>query len=137
MRIKLHSILVDDQDKALAFYTEKLGFQKKAEYPAGEFKWLTVASPEEPDGPELHLEPNASPVAKAYQQGLRDQGTPAAMFYVSDIEAEYDRLSKLGVKFTLMAEVRIVSADEWEQVVADAERDPSRLRDAGPHDEKA
>ena len=65
------------------------------------YRWLTVASPEEPDGPELHLESNASPVAKAYQQGLCDQGTAAAMFYVSDIEADYDRLSKLGVKFTM------------------------------------
>jgi len=92
---------VDDQDKALRFYTETLGFQKKADFGAGPYRWLTVASPEEPDGPELHLEPNASPVATAYQHGLRNQGTPAAMFYVSDIEAEHDRLSKLGVKFTM------------------------------------
>jgi hypothetical protein len=92
---------VDDQDKAPRFHTETLEFQKQADFGAGPYRWLTVASPEEPDGPELHLEPNASPVATAYQQGLRDQGTPAAMFHVSDIEAEHDRLSKLGVKFTM------------------------------------
>ena len=101
MKLKIMNIYVDEQDKALRFYTEKLGFQKKTDVSAGPYRWLTVASPEEPDGPELHLEPNASPVAKAYQQGLRDQGTPAVMFFVSDIEAEYDRLSKLGVKFAV------------------------------------
>ena len=101
MKLKIMNIYVDDQDKALRFYTEKLGFQKKTDVSADSYRWLTVASPEEPDGPELHLELNASPVAKAYQQGLRDQGTPAAMFFVSDIEADYDRLSRLGVKFTM------------------------------------
>jgi len=100
MRLKIMTLYVDDQEKALRFYTERLGFQKKTDFSAGPYRWLTVASPEEPDGPELHLETNASPVAKAYQQGLRDQGTPAAMFYVDDIEADFERLSKLGVSFT-------------------------------------
>ena len=101
MKLRIMSVFVDDQGKALKFYTEKLGFQKKTDVKAGEYRWLTVASPEEPDGPELLLEPNATPVAKAYQQGLRAQSTPAAMFMVNDIQAEYDRLSKLGVKFTM------------------------------------
>jgi predicted enzyme related to lactoylglutathione lyase len=100
MKLKIMNLYVDDQDKALRFYTEKLAFQKKSDFGAGSYRWLTVVSPEQPDGPELHLETNASPVAAAYQQGLREQGTPAAMFFVSDIEAEHDRLSKLGVKFT-------------------------------------
>jgi len=101
MKLKIMNLYVDDQDKALRFYTEKLGFQKKADFGPGSYRWLTVTSLEEPDGPELHLETNASPVAKAYQQGLHDQGTPAAMFFVNDIEAEHDRLSKLEVKFTM------------------------------------
>jgi predicted enzyme related to lactoylglutathione lyase len=100
MRLKIMTIYVDDQEKALRFYTERLGFQKKTDFSSGSYRWLTVASPEEPNGPELHLETNDSPVAKAYQQGLHDQGTPGAMFYVDDIEAEYERLSKQGVKFT-------------------------------------
>jgi len=100
MRLKIMTLYVDDQEKALRFYTERLGFQKKTDVSSGPYRWLTVASPEEPDGPELHLETNASPVAKAYQQGLGDQGTPGAMFYVDDIEADFERLSKLGVKFT-------------------------------------
>jgi predicted enzyme related to lactoylglutathione lyase len=101
MRLKIMSVFVDDQGKALQFYTEKLGFHKKTDVKAGDYRWLTVVSPEEPDGPELVLEPNASPVAKAYQQGLREQGTPASMFMVNDIEADYNRLSRLGVKFTM------------------------------------
>jgi predicted enzyme related to lactoylglutathione lyase len=101
MKLKIMTLYVDDLDKALRFYTEKLGFQKKTDVSSGPYRWLTVASPEEPDGPELHLESNAGPVGKAYQQGLHDQGTPAAMFFVDDIEAEYDRLSKAGVKFTM------------------------------------
>ena len=101
MRLKILNVFVDDQGKALKFYTETLGFQKKTDVKTGDYRWLTVASPEEPDGPELLLEPNTSPVAKAYQQGLREQGTPAAMFMVSDVEAEYARLSKLGVRFTM------------------------------------
>jgi predicted enzyme related to lactoylglutathione lyase len=101
MKLKIMTLYVDDQDKALQFYTEKLGFQKKMDITSGPYRWLTVVSPEDPDGPELHLAPNVSPVAKAYQQGLRNQGTPATMFFVNDIEAEYNRLSKLGVKFTM------------------------------------
>jgi predicted enzyme related to lactoylglutathione lyase len=101
MKIKLTSIYVDDQDKALAFYTEKLGFQKKAEYPAGEFKWLTVASPEEPDGTELYLEPNQNPAAKALQQSLKEKGERAAVFHTDDLQREYDRLVGLGVTFTM------------------------------------
>jgi predicted enzyme related to lactoylglutathione lyase len=101
MKIKLTSIYVDDQDKALAFYTERLGFQKKAEYPAGEFKWLTVVSPEDPDGTELFLEPNQNPAAKALQQSLKETGTRAAMFYADDLQREYDRLAGLGVTFTM------------------------------------
>jgi len=101
MRLKVMTLYVDDQDKALRFYTDKLGFQKKTDVGSGPYRWLTVASPEDPNGSELHLAPNASPVAKAYQQGLHDEGTPAAMFFVSDIEAEHDRLAKLEVKFTM------------------------------------
>ena len=101
MKLKIMNVYVDDQDKALRFYTEKLGFQKKTDVGSGSYRWLTVTSPEDPDGPELQLAPNGSPVASAYQQGLHKEGTPAAMFFVSDIDAEYDRLSKLGVKFTM------------------------------------
>ena len=101
MKINLTSVYVDDQDKALAFYTEKLGFQKKAEYPAGEFKWLTVASPEEPDGTELYLERNQNPAAKALQQSLREKLARAATFYTDDLQREYDRLVGLGVTFTM------------------------------------
>jgi predicted enzyme related to lactoylglutathione lyase len=101
MKLKIMNLYVDDHDKALRFYTEKLGFQKKTDVGSGGYRWLTVASPEDPDGPELHLESNGNPVAGAYQKGLYDQGTPAAMFFVSDIDAEYDRLSKLGVSFTM------------------------------------
>jgi predicted enzyme related to lactoylglutathione lyase len=101
MKLKIMTLYVDDQDKALRFYTETLGFQKKMDVGAGGYRWLTVASPEEPEGPQLQLETTASPVAKAYQQGLRAEGKPSAMFMVSDIEAEHARLSKAGVTFTL------------------------------------
>ena len=99
MRIALTGVFVSDQDEALRFYTETLGFVKKHDVPAGEFKWLTVVSPEEPDGTELLLEPNANPVAKAYQQGLFDQGIPAHSFGVTDIGAECEKLKSLGVVF--------------------------------------
>ena len=99
MRIELTSIHVDDQDKALAFYTEVLGFVKKQDFPVGQFKWLTVASPEAPDGVELLLEPNDNPAAQAYQQALYEQGIPHAAFAVDDIRAEYERLKALGVVF--------------------------------------
>lgn len=100
MRLQIMNLYVDDQDKALKFYTENLGFLKKLDFP-GQYRWLTIVSPEAPDGPELHLAPNQNPAAKTFQQALHDQGQPAAMFYVDDVEAEYDRLTKLGVKFTM------------------------------------
>ena len=101
MKIVLTSVFVEDQDEALEFYTETLGFVKKHDVPVGEFKWLTVVSPENPDGPELLLEPNDNPVAKAYQKGLFEQGIPAASFRVEDIRAEHERLSAFGVRFTM------------------------------------
>jgi predicted enzyme related to lactoylglutathione lyase len=100
MRIKLTSIMVDDQDKALRFYTEVLGFQKKHEIPMGEFKWLTVVSPEAPGDIELSLEPNSNPAAKTFQQAMFAQGIPLAAFEVVDIEGEYERLTRQGVAFT-------------------------------------
>ena len=101
MRIVLTGIFVSDQDEALNFYTETLGFVKKHDVPAGEHKWLTVVSPEDPDGTELLLEPNVNPVAQAYQKGLFDQGIPANSFGVADIQAEYEKLKSLGVTFTM------------------------------------
>lgn len=101
MRLKIMDLYVDDQDKALRFYTETLGFRKKTDVGSGSYRWLTVVSAEDPDGPELHLAPNGSPVARTYQQGLYDEGTPAAMFFVSDVQADYQRLSTLGVKFVM------------------------------------
>ena len=101
MRIELTSIHVDDQDKALAFYTEVLGFVKKEDFPVGQFKWLTVVSPEAPDAAELLLEPNDNPAAQAYQQTLFEQGIPHAAFAVDDIQAEYERLEGLGVVFSI------------------------------------
>ena len=100
MRIKLTSLMVDDQDKALTFYTNVLGFQKKHEFPAGGYKWLTVVSPEAPDAVELSLEPNVNPAAKTFQKAMFDQKIPLAAFEVSDIEKEYERLMGLGVVFT-------------------------------------
>jgi glyoxylase I family protein len=100
MRITLTSIFVDDQQKALAFYTDVLGFVKSREIPAGEFKWLTVRSPEGGDV-ELALEPNANPAARAYQQALMEQGIPATAFESSDLEAEVGRLRAKGVRFTM------------------------------------
>jgi glyoxylase I family protein len=100
MRIKLQSIMVDDQDKALQFYTDVLGFQKKHAIPVGEYKWLTVISPEGPDDIELSLEPNANPAAKAFQEAMFTQSIPLAAFEVSDLAAEFARLEKRGVVFT-------------------------------------
>ena len=102
MQIKLTGVFVGDQDKALKFYTEVLGFVKKLEFPAGKFKWLTVVSPEEPEGTQLVLEPNNAynPAAKAYQQEIFRQGIPAANFFVADVQKEYERLKQHGVKFT-------------------------------------
>jgi glyoxylase I family protein len=100
MRIKLTSIFVDDQDKALKFYTEVLGFQKKQEIPMGPYKWLTVVSPEGPNDLELSLEPNANPAAKVFQQAMFDQGIPLSSFETRDLDADFKRLKKLGVAFT-------------------------------------
>jgi catechol 2,3-dioxygenase-like lactoylglutathione lyase family enzyme len=99
MRIRLNSIYVDDQQKAAAFYTDILGFRKSKDIPVGEFRWLTVVSPEGGDA-ELSLEPNANPAAKTYQEALFKQGIPATAFEVDDITSEYRRLSDLGVGFT-------------------------------------
>ena len=101
MKIKLTSIYVNDQEKALRFYTGVLGFVKKADFSQGPFRWLTVASAEDPDGTELQLALNDDPAAKAYQQALFDQGKPAAMFYVDDVQREYDRMKPLGAEFTM------------------------------------
>lgn len=101
MKIKLNSVFVDDQDKALKFYTEVLGFVKKNEIPLGEFKWLTVVSPEEPEGTELVLEPNSNPAAKKFQSALVKQGIPLTAFAVEDIQKEYERMKKLGVVFSM------------------------------------
>ncbi|MDE2837281.1 MAG: VOC family protein [Chloroflexota bacterium] len=101
MRIELTSIHVDDQDKALAFYTGVLGFVKKEEFPVGQFKWLTVVSPEAPDGAQLLLEPNDNHAAQVYQKTLFEQGIPQAAFAVDDIQAEYERLEALGVVFSI------------------------------------
>ena len=101
MKIKLNSIFVDNQSKALKFYTEVLGFKKKKEIPVGEFKWLTVASPEGPDDVELALEPNANPAAKNFQESIFRQGIPVTAFEVDDIRGEYERLKDLGVMFTM------------------------------------
>ena len=101
MRIKYTSVYVSDQGKALKFYTEVLGFVKKADITAGKYRWLTVTSPEDQDGVELVLEPNENPAAKAYQEALFKQGIRGTMFIVDDIQKEYERLKKLGVKFTM------------------------------------
>ncbi|MFI6638797.1 VOC family protein [Streptomyces sp. NPDC050504] len=100
MRIHLTSVFVDDQDKALSFYTGVLGFVKKTEVPLGEDRWLTVVSPEAPDGTELLLEPDGHPAVKPYKTALVEDGIPAASFAVDDVRAEFERLSGLGVRFT-------------------------------------
>src|SRR5438045_1588792 len=101
MKIKLTSIYVDDQDKALRFYTGVLGFAKKADFSQGPYRWLTVASPEEPDGTELQLAKNDNPAAKGYQQALFQQSQPAAMFYTDDVQADYERMKARGAQFTM------------------------------------
>jgi catechol 2,3-dioxygenase-like lactoylglutathione lyase family enzyme len=100
MRINLASVLVDDQDKALRFYTEVLGFAKKTEVPLGRHRWLTVVSPDDPDGVELLLEPDEHPAAKPFKDALVRDGIPFTSFAVEDVQREYDRLSALGVRFT-------------------------------------
>ena len=100
MRINLASVLVDDQDKALRFYTEVMGFVKKTEVPLGEHRWLTVVSPEEPDGVELVLEPDEHPAVRPFKAALVADGIPFTSFAVADVHAEFDRLKGLGVTFT-------------------------------------
>jgi len=101
MKIKLTSVYVDDQDRALRFYTEVLGFVKKADFGNGGYRWLTVASAEDPDGTELQLAANTNPAAKAYQQAIFGQGQPAANFYSDDVQADYERMKAKGAEFTM------------------------------------
>jgi catechol 2,3-dioxygenase-like lactoylglutathione lyase family enzyme len=100
MKIKLATIYVDDLDKALRFYTQVVGFVKKTDVSQGGYRWLTVASPEEPDGTELHLERNDNPAARAYQQALYEQGQPAVMFNTDDVKGDYERM-KEGAEFKM------------------------------------
>jgi len=101
MKIKLTKVYVDDQDKALRFYTDVLGFVKKADFSQGPYRWLTVASAEESDGIELQLERNDNPAGKTYQQALFQQGQPAAMFFTDDVQADYERMKERGAEFTV------------------------------------
>jgi predicted enzyme related to lactoylglutathione lyase len=101
MKIGLTSVYVDDQQRALGFYTEVLGFAKKADVSNGPYRWLTVASHEQPDGTQLQLAPNDNPAAKAYQQAIFQQGQPAAMFFTDDVKAEYERIKARGAEFTM------------------------------------
>jgi predicted enzyme related to lactoylglutathione lyase len=101
MRIELTSVFVDDQDKALKFYTDVLGFVKKLDIPQGNYRWLTVVSPEEPDGIQLVLEPNDNPAAREFQQAIHKQRIRAATFFVDDVQKEYERISNLGATFTM------------------------------------
>lgn len=116
VKIVITSVFVDDQDKALKFYTEVLGFVKKADVPAGEFKWLTVVSPDDPNGVELLLEPNDNPAAQAFQKSIFGQGIAATSFGVDDIQKEYERMKALGVQFTqeptLMGPVTIATLND-------------------------
>jgi predicted enzyme related to lactoylglutathione lyase len=100
MKIKLTSVHVNDQEKALRFYTDVLGFVKKTDFSQGPYRWLTVASPEDPDGTELQLALNGDPAAKAYQQAMFQQGQPAAMFFTDDVQADYERMKARGAEFT-------------------------------------
>ena len=99
MRIHLTSVYVDDQAQALDFYTGVLGFEKKSDIPMGQFRWLTVVSPESPEGPELVLEPDAHPASKEFKRALRDDGIPLTSFAVDDVQAEFERLREQGVEF--------------------------------------
>jgi len=131
VKIKLTSIYVNDQERALRFYTDVLGFVKKADFTQGPFRWLTVASAEEPDGTQLQLALNDDAAARAYQQALFEQSKPAAMFYVDDVQQEYDRMKPLGAEFTMPPtkvtgstiamlndtcgnKVQIVALDRWQ-----------------------
>ena len=116
MKIRYSSVLVGDQDKALRFYTDILGFVAKTDLPVGKFRWLTVVSPEGPDDIELLLEPNDNPAARTYQKALCDQGIPVTLFEVEDIQQEYARLKGLGVVFriepTKMGDVTVAMFDD-------------------------
>ena len=101
MKIKLTSVYVDNQEKALRFYTEVLGFTKKTDFSNGPYRWLTVASPDQPNGPELQLALNDNPPAKAFQQATFKQGQPAVMFFTDDIKADYERIKARGVEFKM------------------------------------
>ena len=101
MKIKLMSVYVDDQDKALRFYTAVLGFAKKTDFSHGTYRWLTMASAEEPDGAELQLERNDNPAAKEFQQARFQEGQPAAMFYTDDVQRDYERMKAAGAEFTM------------------------------------
>ena len=101
MKIKLTSVYVDDQEKALRFYTEVLGFVKKSDFSQGPYRWLTVASPEDPDGTELQLALNSNPAAKTWQQAQFQQSQPAAMFFTDDVKADYERIKAHGAEFTM------------------------------------
>lgn len=101
MKIKITSVYVDDQEKALRFYTDVLGFAKKSDFSNGPFRWLTVASPEEPDGTELQLALNDNPAAKVYQEAIFQQGQPAAMFFTDDVSGDYERMKARGAEFTM------------------------------------
>src|SRR5246127_4919520 len=101
MKIKITSVFVDDQEKALRFYTEVLGFVKKTDFSNGPYRWLTVASPEDPNGTELQLALNTNPAAKTYQQALFQQGQPAAMFNTDNLQADYERMKTRGAEFTM------------------------------------
>jgi len=101
MKIKLTSVYVDDQEKALHFYTDVLGFTKKADFTQGPFRWLTVASPEEPEGTQLQLALNDNPAAKTYQEARFKQNQPAVMFNTDDVKSDYERIKARGAKFTM------------------------------------
>jgi predicted enzyme related to lactoylglutathione lyase len=101
MKIKIMSLYVDDQDKALRFYTEVLGFAKKTDFSQGPYRWLTLVSPEEPDGTELQLALNNNPAAQTYQQAMFQQSQPAAMFFTNDIKADFKRIKARGAEFTM------------------------------------
>jgi predicted enzyme related to lactoylglutathione lyase len=101
VKIKLTSVYVDDQEKALRFYTDVLGFTKKADVSQGPYRWLTVASPEDPDGTQLQLALNDNPAARAYQQATFQQGQPAAMFFTDDVKGDYERIKARGAEFTM------------------------------------
>src|SRR5438552_14615343 len=101
MKIRLASVYVDNLDKALRFYTEKLGFVKKSDFSQGPYRWLTVASPEEPEGTELQLALNNNPAAKAYQEAIFQQGQPASMFFTDDVKCASERIQARGAEFTM------------------------------------